>query len=286
MGLSAMPFAIGQVQDAGLIFLSHMASNVATHHNAILFNNNDDDKDENNANGLHDQQNQDNQQEPADPTVALLSTAVVLLGLSTACLGLLLVVVGRARLAKFVAYLPMPVIRYSILDRNDNIVRAFVLGSFFFFFFFSVVRFFFWGRGFFFFFCFFFFFFFFSVVRRVYSGQSYMSFPCFMLFILLTKARSFQCFFFFSFFYFDSFPSYLYSGYLAFIGFFCIEAGMSLCTSQPLTSLDDWLDLVSDQHSLVSVRNNILPLYFLISFAFAECNIYQTLCRIMLLQLT
>jgi len=134
MGLSAMPFAIGQVQDAGLIFLSHMASNVATHHNAILFNNNDDDKDENNANGLHDQQNQDNQQEPADPTVALLSTAVVLLGLSTACLGLLLVVVGRARLAKFVAYLPMPVIRYSILDRNDNIVRAFVLGSFFFFF--------------------------------------------------------------------------------------------------------------------------------------------------------
>ena len=261
MGLSAMPFAIGQVQDAGLIFLSHMASNVATHHNAILFNNNDDDKDENNANGLHDQQNQDNQQEPADPTVALLSTAVVLLGLSTACLGLLLVVVGRARLAKFVAYLPMPVIRYSILDRNDNIVRAFVLGSFFFFLFFSVVR-------------------------RVYSGQNYMSFPCFMLFILLTKARSFQCFFFFSFFYFDSFPSYLYSGYLAFIGFFCIEAGMSLCTSQPLTSLDDWLDLVSDQHSLVSVRNNILPLYFLISFAFAECNIYQTLCRIMLLQLT
>ena len=39
-----------------------------------------------------------------------MSTAVVLLGVSTAALGLVLVVVGRARLAKFVSYLPMPVI--------------------------------------------------------------------------------------------------------------------------------------------------------------------------------
>jgi len=117
MGLSAMPFAIGQVQDAGLIFLSHMASNVATHHNALLANDDDD-----NLNANDQQPNQQQVQQPAgDQSVALLSTAVVLLGLSTACLGLLLVVVGRARLAKFVAYLPMPVIRYAREENTTNI---------------------------------------------------------------------------------------------------------------------------------------------------------------------
>jgi hypothetical protein len=103
MGLSAMPFAIGQVQDAGLIFLSHMASNVATHHNSLRV-----------AQGRASDDGEANSYLRDDAparTAALLSTAVVLLGLSTACLGVLLVAVGRARLAKFVAYLPMPVIR-------------------------------------------------------------------------------------------------------------------------------------------------------------------------------
>lgn len=40
----------------------------------------------------------------------IVSSCLVILGCCTACLGAVLVVVGRARLAKFVAYLPMPVI--------------------------------------------------------------------------------------------------------------------------------------------------------------------------------
>lgn len=49
-------------------------------------------------------------EDPSLRTKRIVSTAVVLLGVSTAALGLVLVVVGRARLAKFVSYLPMPVI--------------------------------------------------------------------------------------------------------------------------------------------------------------------------------
>ena len=79
------------MQDAGLIFLSHMATSIAV------------------SIGEQDL----SQAEDADPTLRLrriTSTAVVLLGVSTAALGVVLVLVGRARLAKFVSYLPMPVI--------------------------------------------------------------------------------------------------------------------------------------------------------------------------------
>ena len=40
----------------------------------------------------------------------VLSTTIVLLGLSTACLGALLIVAGKFRLADAVAYLPLPVV--------------------------------------------------------------------------------------------------------------------------------------------------------------------------------
>jgi sulfate permease, SulP family len=79
MLLSAMPFAIGQVQDAGLIFLSRMASSIAQGF---------DDYPETTA------------EEALFKRKSMISTAIVTLGLGTACLGLILVVVGRAKMAK------------------------------------------------------------------------------------------------------------------------------------------------------------------------------------------
>ena len=88
---SQMPFAIGQVQDAGLIFLSRMATSIAV--------------------AIHAQEMSPAElEDPSLRSRRVASTAVVLLGISTATLGLVLVGVGRARLAKFVSYLPMPVI--------------------------------------------------------------------------------------------------------------------------------------------------------------------------------
>ena len=108
---SSLDFAIGTVQDAGLIFLSGMANTIA---NKML-----DDG--------HSEQ-------------AIVSTTLVLLSLGTAVLGLVLVVMGKFRLADAVAYLPMPVV----------------------------------------------------------------------------------------------------GGYLAFIGYFCVQAGVSLCISTPMMTLGDW----------------------------------------------
>jgi len=125
-----MPFAIGQVQDAGLIFLSRMASSIA-------------DGFDKHADGTDE--------ELLLKRKAMISTAIVTLGLCTACLGAILIVVGRARLAKFVAYLPVPVI----------------------------------------------------------------------------------------------------SGYLAFIGFFCIEAGLSLCTSKAVTGWSDMVEIAMDSHDVI-----------------------------------
>lgn len=73
---SSLPFAVGQVQDAGLIFLSAMASSVA-----VL---------------CHED--------------ALLPTALFVLSISTALLGTMLIVIGKLRLASVVQYLPMPVV--------------------------------------------------------------------------------------------------------------------------------------------------------------------------------
>lgn len=78
---SSMPFAIGTVQDAGLIFLSSMANSIA---NDML--------------------------EEGASQEAVVSTTLVLLSLGTALLGLVLIALGKFKLANAVGYLPMPVV--------------------------------------------------------------------------------------------------------------------------------------------------------------------------------
>jgi hypothetical protein len=78
---SSLSFAIGTVQDAGLIFLSTMANTI--------------------ANTMKDDGHTDDE---------ILSTTLALLCSSTAALGLVLIVMGKFRLADAVSYLPMPVV--------------------------------------------------------------------------------------------------------------------------------------------------------------------------------
>ena len=79
--LSSLPFAIGQVQDAGLIFLSAMATLIA----------------------------QEGKRENWDDH-EILATVLVGTAISTATLGLSLVVIGKFKLGSFVSYLPAPVV--------------------------------------------------------------------------------------------------------------------------------------------------------------------------------
>jgi hypothetical protein len=78
---SSLPFAIGQVQDAGLIFLSHMSNTMA---DKIM----------------------------ADGGTAeeVMSTCLVLLSLATFSTGVILVIMGKFKLADLVSYLPLPVV--------------------------------------------------------------------------------------------------------------------------------------------------------------------------------
>ncbi|GMH68165.1 hypothetical protein TrST_g5415 [Triparma strigata] len=78
---SSLPYSIGQVQDAGLIFLSAMASSLAT---TVKQHGYDDEH--------------------------LLATATVGLSLCTAFLGLGLMTIGKCKLASVVQYLPTPVV--------------------------------------------------------------------------------------------------------------------------------------------------------------------------------
>eukprot|EP00536_Pseudo-nitzschia_multiseries_P012005 jgi/Psemu1/320162/estExt_fgenesh1_pm.C_4380002 len=78
---SGLPFAIGTVQDAGLIFLSNMANTIA-----------------------------DRMIEDGNTEVEILSTTLVLLCAGTASLGLVLVAMGKFKLADAVSFLPMPVV--------------------------------------------------------------------------------------------------------------------------------------------------------------------------------
>ncbi|CAM9704722.1 unnamed protein product [Chrysoparadoxa australica] len=78
---SSMRFAVGSVQDAGVIFLSSMCYSVAAY-------------------------GRDNGLTPDD----MVTTACVLLSLSTLLLGLGLIITGKLKLASLVQYLPMPVI--------------------------------------------------------------------------------------------------------------------------------------------------------------------------------
>jgi SulP family sulfate permease len=74
---SSLPFAIGQVQDAGLIFLSSMAADIVR--------------------GCAQSEH-------------IVPTAIVILPLCTFLLGCMLVVVAKLKLATVIQYLPMPVI--------------------------------------------------------------------------------------------------------------------------------------------------------------------------------
>ena len=42
-------------------------------------------------------------------------------------------------------------------------------------------------------------------------------------------------------------------GYLAFIGYFCLEAGVALCISKPVMKLSDWSNLLDDQSLLLAI---------------------------------
>ncbi|KAH9109121.1 hypothetical protein LEN26_005710 [Aphanomyces euteiches] len=79
---SSLPFAIGQVQDAGLIFLSAMASSIVSILHA--------DKD--------------------TPPSVVIATTLVTLSMATMLMGLALILTGHFKLASLVQYLPMPVI--------------------------------------------------------------------------------------------------------------------------------------------------------------------------------
>lgn len=86
---STLDFAIGTVQDAGLIFLSAMANDIA---NTILDNG-----------GTVDE---------------IVSTTLVILPLSTASLGIVLILLGKFKLLDIVSYLPMPVSSGFIINAS------------------------------------------------------------------------------------------------------------------------------------------------------------------------
>ncbi|KAF1777595.1 SLC26A/SulP transporter domain [Phytophthora cactorum] len=82
--VSSLPFAMGQVQDAGLIFLSAMCSSIIK--------------------SLHEMRGDDFSMEE------VLATTLFTMAVSTAVLGAALIITGKLRLASFVQYLPMPVV--------------------------------------------------------------------------------------------------------------------------------------------------------------------------------
>ncbi|EGZ07816.1 hypothetical protein PHYSODRAFT_463329, partial [Phytophthora sojae] len=78
--LSPLPFAIGQVQDTGMIFLASMAASIMT------------------------------QLGPTVPLEERVATVLAHLSISTMLVGVGLILTGKARLASLVQYLPTPVI--------------------------------------------------------------------------------------------------------------------------------------------------------------------------------
>ena len=82
---STLPFSIGQVQDAGLIFLSGMAGSIAD----LVIQSSD---------------------ESENVDEVIVSTTIALLGAATASLGIILIILGKFHLADAVSYLPMPVV--------------------------------------------------------------------------------------------------------------------------------------------------------------------------------
>ena len=78
---SSLPFAIGQVQDAGLLFLHAIATNIVK---------------------------QGMEQQWKD--IEIISTVVIGLAVSTSLLGFALLLIGKLKLANLVSYLPAPVV--------------------------------------------------------------------------------------------------------------------------------------------------------------------------------
>jgi SulP family sulfate permease len=93
---SSLPFAIGQVQDAGLLFLSAMAGTIVTYCQSKYNNISDYDYSNNQQSALVDER--------------ILATATILLPLCTASLGVGLILIGQANLASYVQLLPTPVV--------------------------------------------------------------------------------------------------------------------------------------------------------------------------------
>jgi MFS superfamily sulfate permease-like transporter/CRP-like cAMP-binding protein len=78
---SSLPFAIGQVQDAGLLFLHSIATSIVKAGQEQKWSNED-----------------------------ILATVLVTLSLSTSLLGVALMIIGKLKLASLVSYLPAPVV--------------------------------------------------------------------------------------------------------------------------------------------------------------------------------
>ncbi len=78
---STLPFAVGQVQDAGLIFLSSMAYNMV-----------------------------ESMKKEGRSADSIMSTVLVVMSICTFALGISLVVIGRLKFAIIVQYIPVPVI--------------------------------------------------------------------------------------------------------------------------------------------------------------------------------
>jgi hypothetical protein len=104
--ISSLPFAIGQVQDAGLIFLSAMATSIVALASASAP-----------LTPLPAGNATHNATAAAAAAAAaevharsVLATVIVCTALSTALLGVILVFIGRVRLASLVQYLPQPVV--------------------------------------------------------------------------------------------------------------------------------------------------------------------------------
>jgi hypothetical protein len=112
---STLPFAIGQVQDAGLIFLSNMATTIVQYYQQEQQQQQQYDDIQTTSmmtttimvvsDSTHPDVNMDISKHP-DIMIRLLATTTVALSLSTVVLGMALVAIGHFRWAQYVQLLP------------------------------------------------------------------------------------------------------------------------------------------------------------------------------------
>jgi hypothetical protein len=189
---SSLDFAIGTVQDAGLIFLSSMANSIA---NDILDNG-----------GTVDE---------------VLSTTLVILPLGTASLGFVLILLGKFRLLDIVSYLPMA----SILQKIITFANLFVLLT-----------------------CFVIYSYVIKTARESTLYFSHRRVTFVDCFAFLTCVVIVLC---------ASEINQVIGGYLAFIGYFCLEAGVALSISKSMTEITDW-GYLFDPHLLLLATPGLL----------------------------